>query len=451
MFKFNSVNFSKEANIFKKIGLPILGSQLVMYAMTTTDYIMAGYYSANDLAGVGLGASIFNPLYFLTAGVMFGIAPIIAQHFGAKEFDQIKLKTRKFLWVSLVIGAIFSFLLFNAGIIINLLGTEENISRVSLGYLKAVAFGAIPITLYQALRNYSEGITQTKIVFIIGTLGFLLNIPLNYIFIFHFGFGGIGCGIATSIISFLGLGTMWLATIVLKQYKQAFIYGEFVLPDIKSAIELIRIGGPISFGIFVELSMFSGAALVISLFGATSLAAHTIAINIVGLLFMLPLSLGLASAIRVGNLIGEKSFSNANYAANFSLRLSFFVAILNFILIIVGGEFLISLYTTELPVIAKAIGLLMLAAIFQVPDAIGFSAIGSLRGHKDTFATMVNLIISYWFFALPIGIFLAFSNYAGVPNEAEGIWIGMIIGIAISAILNALRLKYKKKLLKKLY
>ena len=451
MFKFNSVNFSKEANIFKKIGLPILGSQLVMYAMTTTDYIMAGYYSANDLAGVGLGASIFNPLYFLTAGVMFGIAPIIAQHFGAKEFDQIKLKTRKFLWVSLVIGAIFSFLLFNAGIIINLLGTEENISRVSLGYLKAVAFGAIPITLYQALRNYSEGITQTKIVFIIGTLGFLLNIPLNYIFIFHFGFGGIGCGIATSIISFLGLGTMWLATIVLKQYKQAFIYGEFVLPDIKSAIELIRIGGPISFGIFVELSMFSGAALVISLFGATSLAAHTIAINIVGLLFMLPLSLGLASAIRVGNLIGEKSFSKANYAANFSLRLSFFVAILNFILIIVGGEFLISLYTTELPVIAKAIGLLMLAAIFQVPDAIGFSAIGSLRGHKDTFATMVNLIISYWFFALPIGIFLALSNYAGVPNEAEGIWIGMIIGIAISAILNALRLKYKKKLLKKLY
>tara|TARA_B110000003_G_scaffold267991_1_gene296913 strand:- start:811 stop:2166 length:1356 start_codon:yes stop_codon:yes gene_type:complete len=451
MFKFNSVNFSKEAKIFKKIGLPILGSQLVMYAMTTTDYIMAGLYSANDLAGVGLGASIFNPLYFLTAGVMFGIAPIIAQHFGAKEFDLIKIKTRKFLWVSLLIGAVFSFLLFNAGIIINLLGTEESISRVSLGYLKAVAFGAIPITLYQALRNYSEGITQTKIVFIIGALGFLLNIPLNYIFIFHFGLGGIGCGIATSIISFLGLGTMWLATSILKQYKQTYIYGQFILPDTKSAFELVKIGGPISFGIFVELSMFSGAALVISLFGVMSLAAHTIAINIVGLLFMLPLSLGLASAIRVGNLIGEKNYTKANYAANFSLRLSVFAAIFNFILIILGGEFLISLYTSDLPVISKAIGLLMLAAIFQVPDAIGFSAIGSLRGHKDTFATMVNLIISYWFFALPIGVYLAFSNYAGIPNEAEGIWIGMIIGISVSAVLNALRLKHKKNLLKNLY
>jgi len=451
MFKFNSVNFSKESKFFKKIGLPILGSQLVMYAMTTTDYIMAGLYSSNDLAGVGLGASIFSPLYFLTAGVMFGVAPIIAQHYGAKEFDLIKLKTRKFLWVSLLIGILFSFLLFNAGIIINLLGTEEDISIVSLGYLKAVAFGAIPITLYQGLRNYSEGITQTKIVFIIGALGFILNIPLNYIFIFYFGFGGIGCGIATSIISFLGLATIWLATLVLKQYKQTNIYGKFVLPDIKSAFELVKIGGPISFGIFVELSMFSGAALVISLFGAVSLAAHTIAINIVGLLFMLPLSLGLASAIRVGNLIGEKNYTKANYAANFSLRLSVFAALFNFILIILGGEFLINLYTTDLPVISKAIGLLMLAAIFQVPDAIGFSAIGSLRGHKDTFATMVNLIISYWFFALPIGIYLAFSNYASIPNEAEGIWVGMIIGISISAVLNTLRLKHKKNLLKKLY
>ena len=102
-------------------------------------------------------------------------------------------------------------------------------------------------------------------------------------------------------------------------------------------------------------------------------------------------------------------------------------------------------------VISKAIGLLTLAAIFQIPDAIGFSAIGSLRGHKDTFATMVNLIISYWFFALPIGVYLAFNNHVGIPNEAEGIWIGMIIGITISAVLNSVRLKYKKNLLKKLY
>tara|TARA_Y100000992_G_scaffold6099_1_gene3900 strand:- start:27 stop:827 length:801 start_codon:yes stop_codon:yes gene_type:complete len=262
--------------------------------------------------------------------------------------------------------------------------------------------------------------------------------------------GGIGCGVATALVSWIGLIVLWLATLFLKNYKESYIYGKFLLPNIKNTMEILRIGTPISFGIFVELSMFSGAALIISMFGSTSLAAHTIAINIVGLIFMLPLSLGLASAIRVGNLIGEKNYPKANYAANLSLRLSFFIAILNFCLLLMAGELLIGLYTNDQSVVIKALGLLALAAIFQIPDAIGFSAIGSLRGHKDTFITMVNLVISYWFFALPIGIYLAFSEIAGLPNEAEGIWVGMIIGITISAILNTGRLKYKKGLLKKL-
>ena len=236
MIKFNLENFSLEAKYFKKLGLPILGSQLVMYAMTTTDYIMAGYYSANDLAGVGLGASIFNPLYFLTAGVMFGIGPIIAQHYGAREFDKIKIKTRRFLWVALFMGILFALLLSNGNIILNSLGTEDTIRSVSLGYLTAVSNGAIPIALYQALRNYSEGITQPKIVFMIGGLGFLLNIPLNYFFIFSMDLGGIGCGVATALVSWIGLVVLWLATLFLKNYKESYIYGKFLLPNIKNTM-----------------------------------------------------------------------------------------------------------------------------------------------------------------------------------------------------------------------
>ena len=165
----------------------------------------------------------------------------------------------------------------------------------------------------------------------------------------------------------------------------------------------------------------------------------------------MPLSLGLASAIRVGNLIGEKNYQKANFASNFSLRFSFFIALFNYAILFFAGTILIGLYTNDATVIEKAVGLLALAAIFQIPDAIGFSAMGSLRGHKDTFATMINLIISYWLFALPIGIFLAFSDNNFLPNEAEGIWYGMIIGITISAILNTKRLKYKKGSLKNLY
>ena len=451
MFTFNLIKFSKEYGKFIKIGLPILGSQLVMYGMTTVDYIMAGYYSSDDLAGVGLAAAIYSPIYFLTAGAMFAIAPIIAQHFGAKEFEQIKIKTRKFLWTGLFVGFIFYLVLSNAGIVFHFLDTEEKIKSISLDYLSIVAFAAIPITLFQVFRGYSEGITQTRIVFVLGLLGFLINIPLNYYFIFELDLGGVGCAYATAIVSWLGLIAFWLLTLFLKQYKTTRIYGGFIWPDFKSSFELLKLGIPISFGIFVELSMFSGAALVISFFGANSLAAHTIAINLVGLLFMLPLSLGLASAIRVGNLIGEKSYSQANYASNFSLRFSLIVAITNFILIISMGGLLISIYTSDPNVSVVALTLLAYAAIFQVPDAIGYSAIGSLRGHKDTFGPMVNFIISYWFIAIPIGVYLSFSDSTFLPTEAEGMWTGMIIGIVVSAILNTLRLKNRKKDLKRFF
>ena len=451
MFTFNLIKFSQEYGKFIKIGLPILGSQLVMYGMTTVDYIMAGYYSSDDLAGVGLAVAIYSPVYFLTAGAMFAISPIIAQHFGAKEYIQIKIKTRKFLWTGLFVGFIFYLVLSNAGIVFHFLDTEEKIRSISLGYLNIVAFAAIQITLFQVFRGYSEGITQTRIVFVLGLLGFLINIPLNYYFIFELDMGGVGCAYATTIVSWLGLMAFWFATLFLKHYKNIRIYGNFIWPDFKSSLELLKLGIPISFGIFVELSMFSGAALVISFFGANSLAAHTIAINLVGLLFMLPLSLGLASAIRVGNLIGEKNYSQANYASNFSLRFSLIVAITNFILIISMGGLLISIYTSDPNVSVIALTLLAYAAIFQVPDAIGYSAIGSLRGHKDTFGPMVNFIISYWFIAIPIGVYLSFSDLKFLPTEAEGMWTGMIIGIVVSAILNTLRLKNRKKDLKRFF
>ena len=451
MFTFNLIKFSKEYGKFIKIGLPILGSQLVMYGMTTVDYIMAGYYSSDDLAGVGLAAAIYSPVYFLTAGAMFAISPIIAQHFGAKEYTQIKIKTRKFLWTGLLVGFIFYLVLSNAGIVFHFLDTEEKIRSISLGYLNIVAFAAIPITLFQVFRGYSEGITQTRIVFVLGLLGFLINIPLNYYFIFELDMGGVGCAYATTIVSWLGLMAFWFATLFLKHYKNIRIYGNFIWPDFKSSLELLKLGIPISFGIFVELSMFSGAALVISFFGANSLAAHTIAINLVGLLFMLPLSLGLASAIRVGNLIGEKNYTQANYASNFSLRFSLIVAITNFILIISMGSLLISIYTNDPNVSVIALTLLTYAAIFQVPDAIGYSAIGSLRGHKDTFGPMVNFIISYWFIAIPAGIYLSFNDSDFLPTQAEGMWTGMIIGIVVSAILNTQRLRIKKRELKRFF
>ena len=212
MFSLNLTNFNKEGEIFLKIGLPILGSQLVMYGMTTTDYIMAGYASSSDLAGVGLAAAIFNPAFFLSAGVMFGITPIIAQLYGAKDYALIKVKSRKFLWTALLVGVIFFIFLRSSGFIFDFLESERDMLEISTGYLSAISFGAIPMTLFQALRGYSEGITKTKVVFFLNLFAFLLNIPLNYLFIFYFDLGGVGCGVATALVAWIILIIFFLIT-----------------------------------------------------------------------------------------------------------------------------------------------------------------------------------------------------------------------------------------------
>ena len=178
---------------------------------------------------------------------------------------------------------------------------------------------------------------------------FCTNIPLNYLFIFYFELGGVGCGVATALVAWIILIIFFLITKFSKTYKKISLYGKFIWPDISSNIELLKLGIPISFGIFVELSMFSGAALIISFFGANTLAAHTVAINLVGLLFMIPLSLGLCSAVRVGNLIGEKKLLQANYAANFSCEF-LFLALINFLVILFFHSFLVGLYTRDIDV-----------------------------------------------------------------------------------------------------
>lgn len=197
---------------------------------------------------------------------------------------------------------------------------------------------------------------------------------------------------------------------------------------------------PIGFGIFIELSMFSGAALIISALGVGVIASHTIAINITSTFFMLPLAFGLATATRVGNLIGEERLLDAKFSAGSSLLLCFMIAIVTTATIFIFREFLVSLYTSDPEVIALGVSLLLYAAIFQIPDGVQMSAVGSLRGFKDTFVPMILILISYWLIALPAGFFMTYG-VIGPKLGASGMWIGMILGLTVFCFLGIIRLK----------
>ena len=224
-----------------------------------------------------------------------------------------------------------------------------------------------------------------------------------------------------------------------KNYKKTEPFDKFTLPSMNTTKEVFKLGLPIGLGIFIELSMFSGAAIILSVLGEIVVASHSVAINIASLFFMVPLAIGLASSTRVGNLIGEKNPKQAKVAATSTIMLCMTGAMINSIIIILFGSFIVGLYTTELPVLELAISLIFFAAIFQLPDGIQMGALGSLRGYKDTFIPMILLLISYWIFAMPIGYYLTNFGF-GEPFGAQGMWYGMIIGLTIFSFLSIFRL-----------
>lgn len=445
--------YLKEFKHLFNIGFPIFGSQLSYALMGTTDTIIAGRASASDLAGLAVGNAFSMTIFMFFSGVIFAVTPIVAQLYGAKKFQLIGQKLREVLWISILLGFLIALLFMNMGIILDVLPIDKSVTDISEKYLKAVALGFAFITVFTCLRCYSEGMTLTKPVFYIAVFGMILNIPLDLIFVYGwFGapkLGGVGCGIATTIVSFIMMITILIYININKKYKITEPFSKFTPPSIETTKEVFKLGLPIGFGIFIELSMFSGAQIILGILGEDIVASHAIAINVASLFFMVPLAVGLAAATRVGNLIGENNYKQAKVASSSTIYLCILTALMNVILILSFRDLIVSIYTTDEIIFSLAVYLLIFAAIFQLPDGIQMGALGSLRGFKDTFVPMILLFISYWIFAMPIGYYLTMTGF-GAPMGAAGMWFGMIIGLGIFAILAILRLRWIiKKYLKK--
>ena len=437
--------FINESNHFLKIGIPIVGSQLSYMIMHTTDTIVSGRYSSEELAGLVLAGAFTFPIYMLFQGIMFAITPIVAQLYGSKEFTKIGQKMRQIFWIAILIAfSIFFIFLFLSKILL-FFPLDKDILSISTEYLRSVSVGMFFYVMFRYLSSYSEGMTLTLPVFFVVLFGALINIPLDIIFAFgYFGIpemGSEGCGYATSIVSMIMFFLMLRIILSSKKYKKTELLKEFNGPSLKVSKEILKLGVPIGVGIFAEMTMFSGAAIIIGQLGDKILSGHAVALNIASILFMLPLAIGLAGSTRVGNLLGEKKFLDAKYSSYVGVSLCFIGALFNMIMLLIFKENFSSIYSKDIEVINVAISLLIYASIFQIPDGIQMGSLGALRGYKDTFAPMVFLLISYWIFAIPLGYFL--TNYGFTkPLGAEGMWISMIMGLVLFSlfIFNRLRL-----------
>ena len=419
-------------------------AQLSHMAIGFVDTVMAGRVSPADLAAVAIGGSIWFPVFFFAAGILMAITPIVAQHFGGANHREIPGVLRQGMWIALALGLGGLLLLRNMGWLLDILQLETEVRELAAGYLRAIAWGFPALAVYQALRSFSEGVSLTRPIMLIGFLGLACNIPANYVLIYgKLGFpalGGVGCGWASALV----LWVMALALALLIRHSRGYRFLPPLLvwerPAWQAIRQMIRLGFPIGISVFIETSMFAIIALLVASLGAEVVAGHQIALNFTSLIFMIPLSFSMAITIRVGQALGRQQPAAARFSAFTGIITTLVIAAFFSSLILWFSPAIAALYTPDAAVRQVAVALLFFAALFQISDAVQVSAAGALRGYKDTRVPMVITFIAFWFIGLPTGWLLGLSDLVGLHLGAAGFWIGLVAGLTTAALLQSLRL-----------
>lgn len=443
-FAFRLARVRSEFKGLLVLAIPIMIAQLSYAAMGFVDTVMSGRVSARDLAAVALGNSLWVPVFLLMTGILLATTPKVAQRFGARQHAEIAPLVHQALWLALFIGVVCGVLLWNAEPILQLMKVEPSLIEPAMGYLRAIACGFPAIALFHVLRCYSDGLGLTRPTMVLAVIGLLLNIPLNYIFIYGKlglpAMGGVGCGWATALVMLATLLGMLGWVSVASQYRNSRLLREFKWPQLPVIRRLLSVGLPIGISVFAEASIFAVIALLIGSLGVTMVAGHQIALNFSGLVFMIPYSLGMAVTVRVGHALGAGSPREARFAAGVGMAVALIYACISSSAMLLMREQIALIYTNNQTVIAVASSLLIYAAIFQFSDAIQVTAAGALRGYQDTRVAMLITLLAYWAIGLPVGYCLGLSDLCGVPSGPVGLWQGLVVGLTCAAIMLGIRL-----------
>lgn len=414
---------------------PLIIGQVTSYAMTLVDTLMAGRLGALDLGAVAVGSSIWAAGMVFLVGLMMAVSATVSQLDGAGRRRQAGELTRQALWLGLLVSIVLFFLMRRGGWVMSAIGVEPAVAELANRYLLAISWGVPALAGMTALRFFSEGIGYTRPTMYIGVIGIAFNVPLNYILMFgRLGLpalGAEGCGWATAIVLWLQLAMMAVWILRRPRYRPFGVFARFSGPDRREIAGLVRVGLPIGVMVFFEVSLFIASALAIGTLGTVPVAAHQVAVNYAGLMFMVPLGLSGAIIVRVGNAVGRRDRAGARRAGVVGMLMALGFGALSSAVMVLFPEAIVRLYTADPEVVSLAAGLLFFAAVFQLADCLQVSAAGALRGLKDTRVPLLYSVMAYWLVGMTLGWWLTFHQGWG----PAGMWCGIIAGLTVAAFL----------------
>lgn len=411
--------------------------------MNFFDTIMSGRAGAGDLAGVAIGSSLWVPVFTGLSGILLAITPIVSQYIGAKQEERVSFSVLQGIYLSVALSVI---ILIGGSLLINpillMMELNDHVREVAKGYLIGLSFGILPLFIYSVFRSFIDALGQTRTTMFITLMSLPINIFFNYVLIFgKFGFpklGGIGAGYASAITYWFILVITLFFILKVRPFRTFALFKHWYGVSIKTWIEQLRIGVPIGFSIFFEVSIFAAVTLLMSAFSTETIAAHQAAINFASLLYMIPLSISMALTIAVGFEVGGKRYLDAKHYSYIGIGFAVGMALLSAFILFFFNDKIAGWYTSDETVFDLIKIFLIYAVFFQLSDAIAAPIQGALRGYKDVNITLLMSLISYWIIGLPSGYLLAQYTSFG----PYGYWIGLSTGLLVAAITLFLRLRH---------
>ena len=438
----NVMSGSGAARRIARLAWPILIGQLAITANGVIDTAMTSRFSTLDLAAMALGVSVYVSITVGLSGVLQALLPTVGQLFGAKRLDAIGPEIKQGVWLGILLSLIGCIALYFSPLVLAMAHASPELLEKATLYLRIQAL-ALPATLgFRIYASLNVAIGRPKMVMLIQVLALCGKLPLNALFIFGgFGvhaFGGPGCAIATTILSWLmllgGVAIMYR----LPFYRQLYLFsGGFPRPRWQTQRALLKLGVPIGLSYFIEVTAFTCMAVFIAQLGATAVASHQITANVGVVLYMLPQSIANATGTLVAQAIGARRLDHARRIAHAGIGLAASSAALIGLLVWFSRALIIRAYTPDPVTVAAAMPLFLFIAFYQLGDSVQVTTGYVLRAYKVTVIPTVMYALSLWGIGISIGYLLGLDPFGIAPAALRGpagFWFGNSISLGLLAI-----------------
>ena len=427
--------------------LGMLGHSFVAFA----DNIMVGQLGTAELAAVSLGNSFVFIAMSLGIGFSTAITPLVAEADTAGNRAAGKGALKHGLVLCTLLGIFLFLLILLAKPLMYLMDQPPEVVTLAIPYLDLVAFSLIPLVMFQAFKQFSDGLSQTRYPMYATVIANLINVLLNYLLIFGtFGFpklGIIGAAIGTLVSRSIMLAMLWRLLRVKTKFREYVTGFKFLQIEKKVMAKILNLGFPSALQMFFEVAIFTAAIWLSGVLGKNPQAANQIALNLSSMTFMFGMGLGVAAMIRVGNQKGLKDYPELRRIARSIFFLTLLLDLAFAILFLIGRFWFPTLYldiqelsnqVDNMEVLGLAAELLLVAAFFQISDGLQVVILGALRGLQDVKVPTLITFVAYWIVGFPLSFYLGLYT----PLESTGIWIGLLAGLSASALMLYLRFNY---------